>query len=74
MCLTSVFGMGTGGPTRQSTRTLWMALTIFYVKTLLRPNCIEDYITSHPDCQEKKILFEKDFLVTHTGFEPMLTA
>ena len=23
VCLTSVFGMGTGGPTRQSTRTIW---------------------------------------------------
>ena len=52
MSLTSVFGMGTGGPSWQSTRTLWMAFTIFYLNTVFRGLN----------------------LVTHTGFEPMLTA
>ena len=45
MSLTSVFGMGTGGPSSQSIRTLYL-----YQLSLLHS------------------------LVTHTGFEPMLTA
>ena len=46
MSLTSVFGMGTGGPSWQSTQTIQ-----FYI-----------------------IARKLRYLVTHTGFEPMLTA
>ena len=54
MSLTSVFGMGTGGPSSQSTRTMWMAFNhLLYISKAL------------------KLLIS---LVTHTGFEPMLTA
>ena len=62
MCLTSVFGMGTGGPTWQSTQTLyWKRSSPSYVKL-----CIQRSVIS---CFTKFFL-----LVTHTGFEPMLTA
>ena len=37
VCLTSVFGMGTGGPTRQSTRTHWDGLKpIFFMSKARR--------------------------------------
>ena len=52
MCLTSVFGMGTGGPTWQSIRTHYEWLWPSFI--------------SKP--------FQAEILVTHTGFEPMLTA
>ena len=53
MSLTSVFGMGTGGPSWQSTRTLWMAFNHLFISKLFQAVIP---------------------LVTHTGFEPMLTA
>ena len=59
MSLTSVFGMGTGGPSSQSIPTsLDGFYTIIYVKTLVQ--VLTAYLIS--------------FLVTRTGFEPMLKA
>ena len=59
MSLTSVFGMGTGGPSSQSIPTsLDGFYTIIYVKTLVQ--VLTPYLIS--------------FLVTRTGFEPMLKA
>ena len=61
MCLTSVFGMGTGGPTWQSIRTRFRKrFSPSYIKQCLRAFCYQ--------------LFIAYLLVTHTGFEPMLTA
>ena len=69
MSLTSVFGMGTGGPSSQSTRTIWMAFNHRYIKSLAASNSI--WIIA-PLISAVKRKFKK--LVTHTGFEPMLTA
>ena len=70
VCLTSVFGMGTGGPTRQSTRTLMDGVyPIVYIKSLAASNSF--WIIALKK-RYVKSFFEK--LVTHTGFEPMLTA
>ena len=62
VCLTSVFGMGTGGPTPQSTPTyIRFGFTeLLYCSTWI-------FI-----CQE--VFSQLLKLVTHTGFEPMLTA
>ena len=38
MSLTSVFGMGTGGPSSQSIPTLWMAVTPSFMSKLLSSN------------------------------------
>ena len=40
MSLTSVFGMGTGGPSWQSIPTMWMSLNHRYVKWLSSSNCL----------------------------------
>ena len=68
MSLTSVFGMGTGGPSWQSIPTSFDGnQPIFYVKILT-------------DSNSKKIITPTVYtvngflMVTHTGFEPMLTA
>ena len=62
MSLTSVFGMGTGGPSSQSIRThSWKRFSPSYLKPV-----------------HGFLLFAASSsffnLVTHTGFEPMLTA
>ena len=69
-CLTSVFGMGTGGPTWQSIRTLldgcypsFICQMLSHLTTLWVYQIFADLST----------LFFRN-LVTHTGFEPMLTA
>ena len=69
-CLTSVFGMGTGGPTWQSTRThldgcypSFICQMLSHLTTLWVYQIFADLST----------LFFRN-LVTHTGFEPMLTA
>ena len=62
MSLTSVFGMGTGGPSSQSIRThVRKCLYTSYIKLSFADFCYSPLIQ----------LF---YLVTHTGFEPMLTA
>ena len=44
VCLTSVFGMGTGGPTRQSTRTHeWKSCNPSYIKLLSRISVIRRF-------------------------------
>ena len=91
MSLTSVFGMGTGGPSPQSIPTVWMGFTHhLYVKQhYLSNRCLSrikaqrsgfDSVTTNHDGtgmfrwrnMETSIMCEE--LVTHTGFEPMLTA
>ena len=68
MSLTSVFGMGTGGPSWQSIPTMWMALNHRYVKWLSSSNALHSN-TFLWACQP--FFLE---LVTRTGFEPMLKA
>ena len=67
MSLTSVFGMGTGGPSRQSTRTIGDGsnrLSMSKAYSLLTATELYHHIT----------WLSSRKLVTHTGFEPMLTA
>ena len=76
MSLTSVFGMGTGGPSSQSTRTFFSSRS-HQIKAQLRGFDLE--ATNHDIVEVSRlrdtkpdIMYEE--LVTHTGFEPMLTA
>ena len=81
MSLTSVFGMGTGGPSPQSIPTLtgWL-LTILYIMLILRTVPLSDAQTrflnvpTHSSFFILHVLARFILLVTHTGFEPMLTA
>ena len=67
MSLTSVFGMGTGGPSWQSKPTIAMVIHhLIYVKSRLASNSKEIIAPSFSVVKKK--------LVTRTGFEPMLTA
>ena len=59
MSLTSVFGMGTGVPSPQSTPTIYLSSGL--------PENIHHYTTARLPCQAL-------FLVTPAGFEPTLTA
>ena len=72
MSLTSVFGMGTGGPSSQSIPTIMDGFeTIIYVKTFSGSNYISSiqiYLISHISYLISLLL------VTRTGFEPMLKA
>ena len=59
MCLTSVFGMGTGGPTRQTTRTLMDGVyPIVYIKSLAASNSFCIIAPFYVLCQE---LFQKSW-------------
>ena len=91
MSLSSVFGMGTGGPSPQSIPTVWMGFThhLYVKQNYLSNRCLSrikaqrsgfDSVTTNHDGtgmfrwrnMETSIMCEE--LVTHTGFEPMLTA
>ena len=81
MSLTSVFGMGTGGPSSQSIPTrMDGCLPIIYVKTLVQVLTAFVYLLvlfqpigiSRLRDMELCIMCEE--LVTRTGFEPMLKA
>ena len=70
MSLTSVFGMGTGGPSQQSIPThMDGSSPSFIVKSLPASN---RFILAHPVLPVNRFLPE--LLVTRTGFEPMLKA
>ena len=60
MSLTSVFGMGTGGPSSQSIPT--------------RVDGVEPSFMSKPSWVLTALCFSLAYLVTRTGFEPMLKA
>ena len=81
--LTSVFGMGTGGPSQQSTPTRLEGLPLHLCQSLTALTACNSG-TSSPACQ-RLFLFIANLrgrnrfvcnweLVTRTGFEPMLTA
>ena len=68
--LTSVFGMGTGGPSQQSIPThMDGSSPSFIVKSLPASN---RFILAHPVLPVN--CFLPELLVTRTGFEPMLKA
>ena len=91
MSLTSVFGMGTGGPSSQSTPT---HMDGCYPSFILRTPCALivspyklkaqrsgfQFEATNLDAVEKTsslvfdVCIKYEELVTHTGFEPMLTA
>ena len=74
--LTSVFGMGTGGPSQQSTPTRLEGLPLHLCQSSCKLQQPLDYSTSFRACQgEFQIsILSYLLLVTRTGFEPMLTA
>ena len=70
MCLTSVFGMGTGGPTSQSIPTQFDGNNPSHIcQKLIELLTPLNYSIITSTCQYLFLI-----LVTHTGFEPMLTA
>ena len=73
MSLTSVFGMGTGGPSSQSIPTMSMALNHLCIcqkwGTLLTTKIIAPRAALVNTFSSEVLK-----MVTHTGFEPMLTA
>ena len=75
MCLTSVFGMGTGGPTWQSTRTLyWKRCSPSYNLLPIADFCYSPHAASGLYQTFSSLSTTILKMVTHTGFEPMLTA